>query len=86
MSVVFSALLNAEKWGHPHNRLNLRRSHDDMNATIRAHNIADLSYRERERRFLKWLLHLTTGKQSEIATLVVRRTIRMHLCQLAKRV
>lgn len=55
--------------------ITLRRSHDEMNATVRAHDIADLSYLERKGRFLKRLLHLTASEQAEIATLVVRGTI-----------
>ena len=62
----------------------LRRSHDDMDATVRAHDVADLSHFERKRGFLEQLLHLTARKQAEIAVLVVRGTIRMHLGELAK--
>lgn len=56
-----------------------------MNATVRAHNVADLSHLERKRRILKRLLHLTTTKHAKITTLVVRGTIGVHFCELAKR-
>lgn len=55
-----------------------------MNATVRAHDITDLSYFERKGSFLKRLLHLAMSKLAEIAVLVVRGTIRVHLCELAK--
>lgn len=71
--------------GHAHTHIHLRRSHDDMNTTLRAHDIADLSYLQCKCSFLERLLHLTTSKHAKVATLVVRGTIRMHLCQLAKR-
>src|SRR6266550_8695229 len=53
-----------------------------MHPAVSAHNIANLSYFQPERRFLKWLLHLSTSKWTQVSTFIMRGAIRMNFSEL----
>jgi len=53
-----------------------------MHSAVSAHNITNLSYFQPERRILKWLLHLSTSKWTQVSAFVVRGAIGVNFSEL----
>ena len=60
------------------------RPQDEVDATVRAHDITHLAHGETVRGILERLLHLTTLEPSEISTMRMRTAVRVFLRQLGE--